>query len=410
MEYDLLIVGGGITGLYTGLKWLKQHPSSRCCIVEKYESLGGRVVTYRPTVRGKGKLQWESGAGRISVRHRRVLKLLKDYQLTFYPIHGDWKWNGVVESNPFEALSDLYLTPLMSLPTRLLRSMTLSDLLSRIHGPTRATRYMAMFPYYSEFHTLRADLALDALRGELRSGNGFGVCGEGLGELIHRMSSDFKKHGGEILTETTVSDIAYSSNPIQISMISKDKKMFCYAKRVVCAVQASAFSSIRSLSSLPFLRYLRMEPLLRIYAVFPTQQGRSWFSDLSTTVFNHPLRFFLPIRPDKGVAMISYTEGKDARHWFTMKDEEQKKCVMKALREVFPSFSIPQPLYYKAHLWREGCTYWLPGSYSAKEVSQQSIQPFSGIPLYLCNESFAVNQSWMESGLIQADQVLKKIL
>ena len=126
-----------------------------------------------------------------------------------------------------------------------------------------------------------------------------------------------------------------------------------------------------------------MEPLLRIYAVFPTHKGRSWFSDLPTTVFNSSIRFFIPIRADKGVAMISYTEGKDAEHWYSMTPSRQKQSVLKALRDVFPFHTIPDPLYYRDHLWKEGCTYWLPGNYSPKEESERSLQPFKKYPLYL---------------------------
>ena len=413
MEYDLLIIGGGITGLYTGIQWLKKNPHTSCCILERYDNLGGRVVTYHPYVAGKGKLQWEAGAGRISTQHHRVLRLIREYGLTFYPIHGQWGWSHPSIPNPFSRLSHVYLSTMNRLSPSVLGNHTLSQLLTRIYGKSIANHYMKTFPYYSEYHTLRADLALHALQGELGSPAGFGVCKEGLSTLIDRMAEDFQGRGGIIFSHTEVVDIHYEVNPIHVSALKTvktvKKKEEYHAKRVVCAVQAPAFSSIRSLSSLSFLRHLRMEPLLRIYAVFPTQQGRSWFSDLSTTVFDHPIRFFIPVRPDKGVAMISYTEGKDAMHWSSMTPAKQKHAVMNALREVFPQHTIPDPLYYHSHEWKEGCTYWLPGNYSPVEESNRSIQPFPEYPLYLCNESFAIKQSWMESGLIQADKVLKRL-
>jgi protoporphyrinogen oxidase len=409
MSYDLLIIGGGITGLYMGLEWLKRNPHTSCCIVERYEELGGRVVTYYPPVKGKGKLHWEAGAGRISTRHTRVLRLLKEYGLTFYPIQGQWGFNHPSAPNPFSSLSDVYFSAIECLSPSILANHTLSELLTKIYGKP-SKNYMASFPYYSEFHTLRADLAIHALRGELKSGEGFGVCSEGLTTLIHHMAADFKRKGGKVITNTAVIDIDYQSEPIIVSAKTDKKNIEYHANRVVCAIQAPAFSSIKSLSSLPFLRHLKMEPLLRIYAVFPTHQGRSWFSDLSTTVFDHRIRFFIPVRADKGVAMISYTEGKDADHWSTMTPSKQKSEVLRALREVFPFHTIPDPLYYHDHLWKEGCTYWLPGNYSPKEESDKSLQPFLNYPLYLCNESFAINQSWMESGLIQVDKVLKIIV
>ena len=84
MVYDYVIVGAGIAGLYTGLKLLKANPSKKILILEKYDYNGGRIVTYR----NRGH-QWEIGAGRISMRHGRLLKLMDDYHLHLFPIEGN---------------------------------------------------------------------------------------------------------------------------------------------------------------------------------------------------------------------------------------------------------------------------------------------------------------------------------
>jgi monoamine oxidase len=120
----------------------------------------------------------------------------------------------------------------------------------------------------------------------------------------------------------------------------------------------------------------------------------------------------------KGLAMISYTEGRDATHWMNMPEKKREKEMMKALRALYPTKEIPDPLAIKFHGWRTGCTYWTPvkgvsrpkagDRYDAEEESNKSVEPLSG--LYLCSESFAVQQSWMESALIQAEKVLTKLL
>ena len=107
MNYDMIIVGAGIAGLRVGIKTLKKSPNLRCCILEKYNYNGGRIVTYFSKLPTIGKIQWENGAGRISTSHTRVLELLDKYKLTFVPIPTEVNYN--MHSNNFIELFSIFL-------------------------------------------------------------------------------------------------------------------------------------------------------------------------------------------------------------------------------------------------------------------------------------------------------------
>ena len=92
MSYDLVIVGGGIAGLRVGIETLKKKPGIKCCILEKYGYIGGRVVTYRKNIPGVGAVQWENGAGRIHNSHKMVLKYVKEYGLHTFPLTDQAQW------------------------------------------------------------------------------------------------------------------------------------------------------------------------------------------------------------------------------------------------------------------------------------------------------------------------------
>jgi hypothetical protein len=62
--------------------------------------------------------------------------------------------------------------------------------------------------------------------------------------------------------------------------------------------------------------------------------------------------------------------------------------------------------------WKHGCSYWLPGLYDVREESRRIMQP---IPLahpniFVCGESYAVNQAWIESALSHADDMLQRFI
>jgi hypothetical protein len=405
--YDVIIVGAGLSGLRVGIEVLSKHPQLRCCIIEKYGYNGGRIFTYRKKIKGVGDVQWEHGAGRISTSHKKVLSLLKKYSLTFLPISGETMWleKGLTK-NDFSALIDVYITPLLSLPSSMLQSHTLSELLHMIHGKDISSFYL-QFPYYAEIHTIRADLALQSFHEEMKSNSGFGVCQEGLSSLTDHMAEEFIKCGGTIIQKTELCSVSYSDSfSLECFDSCTNKKRFFKSSVCVLALHHQALTHIKGAQHFSVLKKLVMEPLLRVYAIFPVIRKRSWFSDLSKIVTPGHIRYIIPIDPSRGIIMISYTDGKDAKYWMKQSSHTQSN-IMKLIRDLFPDRSIPDPIFFKLAPWEAGCTYWLPGDYNVQEESQNSLQPDKKIPLFMCGESFAVHQVWMESALEQADCLLQ---
>ena len=407
MLYDILIVGAGIAGLRTGIKVLTAYPHMKCIILEKYNYNGGRVVTYHKTVPGIGKVQWENGAGRISTTHKKVLALLKQYHLSIYPISGDVVTDDM-QSNLFSELHDVYLKPLRGLPSDVLQTHTLGQVSDMVLGSARTREIYSQFPYFSEVHTLRADQALDSFDHEMGSMSGFVGCKEGMSAIIDGMVDQFLGLGGTIEHgQEVLSVLSSKGEGVTVSCKQRDIKYRQTYTVPICvmALHSEAMKHIRGVSHLPVLDKLVMMPLLRMYAVFPVQKGKSWFSGMSKIVTPDPIRFIIPI--DQRSIMISYTDGNDARYWMRKDQKALEGEVMYHIRSLFPDLDIPDPIFFKTHPWTYGCTYWKPGRYNVIEESDRSLHPdpiaMSG--LFLCGESFAPVQCWMESAIDQSDRM-----
>jgi hypothetical protein len=425
--YDLIIVGGGIAGLRVGIEALRRHPFLCCCILEKYNYIGGRVVTFKKTIPKVGDVQWENGAGRISTRHHKILALLRRYNLTFLPISDDTDYindptlgmgGPVMTGNKFTDLIKVYLDPLERLSLDMLQQNTLGELLDKTLGSGAAARFYEQFPYWAEIHTLRADLGLHAFKGEMHSNKGFGVCKEGLSALIGGMQKEFVGLGGEIFMNMELFKVmAYPDLSMLMScrIHNTPKRARFIGKSVVLALHHAAVKGIEGVSHLKVLKHLAMEPLVRMYAVFPVRHGTWWGKGLNKVVTNSPIRYIIPIDSERGIIMISYTDGADARFWIKQDEsakehgeENVKDLVMTEIRRLFPDRAIPNPIFFKQHPWYDGCTYWRPGRYNVAQESKKSLQPLpSTMPyLFMCSESFAVHQCWMESAVDQADELL----
>ncbi len=417
-SYDLIIIGAGISGLRVGIEALKRYPGLQCCILEKYGYVGGRVVTYHTRIPKVGDVAWENGAGRISTSHTKVLELLKRYKLTFVPLGEDIDWDkgGHITKNKFNDLIDFYLGPIEALPNKTLATNTLKELLVSTIGPYRAKEFYEQFPYWSEIHTLRADLALESFRKEMGTYKGFGVCKEGLSKLIEGMSMEFVQRGGKILMDTEL--VRIMNNPdnsvfLHCKIRNTDRHVLYIGKAVVLALHRDALAKINEVKDLLVLKRLEMTPLLRMYAVFPTRGGVSWFSGLNKIVSKSHVRYILPVDSTRGIIMISYTDGDDAKYWLKEGEGKHgeanvKDLVMSEIRALFPDRTIPDPIFFKQHPWTAGCTYWLPGMYNIEDESDKSLHPMpEDYPgLFMCGESFAVHQCWMESSLDQSDKLL----
>ena len=394
MVYDYIIVGAGIAGLYTGLKLLKAHPSKKILILEKYDYNGGRIVTYR----NRGH-HWEIGAGRISMRHGRLLKLMDDYNLHLLPIEGNKTLYLDSPSYPgeFDDLLIPYLEPLTALPLPVLYKNTLGSLLKQIHG-SNADTFIQMFPYWAEVHTLRADIALESFTVEFSKKAHYCTVKEGYQAIPEALAKDFLKRGGAIQYNTTVSDIQESGTGVQV-LVAKGEPLI--ADRVILALHKEALDHIPfAKRHMPALKHLKMEPLTRIYA----QTVGPWTLTPNRLITDSPIRYIIPVSPDKGLVMISYMESQDTERWRGLKGGKLIAALEMELTRLFPDAEQPKFRWARAYEWDGGCTYWLPGSYDPATESKKALQPSPR--LHLCGESFSLRQAWVEGALEHAATLL----
>lgn len=409
MSIDLLIGGAGLAGLRIGLAALRAHRTHRVVLLEKEAHTGGRVLTYE--VSDPVPIRWEEGAGRISTQHTKTLALLKTYGLHTIPIVSETYFQRLGQHqpspNPFDDLCAVYLDPLHALDPHVLATHTIKALLHQTIGPTRTARFLSLFPYYAETHTLRADLALQCFKEEMGRHHDFVICQEGLSALTAAMAAEFLERGGEIhhgVTITGVTKEHIDHHGVCLQVTGNHRTSY-KARAAVLTMPCTVLQTLTGLQPFPFLRQVGMEPLVRIYAVFPLVNGKAWFDDRKI-VTNSPLRYVIPMNPKQGTIMISYTEGPDALTGACLPKKDLVRHLMHWVRALFPDRTIPDPITVKRYPWSSGCSYWLPGPYDVKQASRASLHPDPTMPLFLAGESFAVKQCWMESALDQADQLL----
>ena len=415
---DLLIVGAGIAGLNVGIKYLQKYPSHKVVILEEYNYIGGRMVTYKKELEDGLKLQWENGAGRIHSSHTLVTELVDKYKLTKYPINNIIKYfdkntitpesikNGgedplIITTMVYEILYELRYNP-----SKLLETHTIEEICYGIFGKEKANLILKRFPYDSEVNVLRADIALNTLLNEEMStyNNYYGIK-EGIQEITNRMAVEFEEMGGEIRRQQKVVEVDLAAKRLRVLKKAADSIYQLFAAKIVFAVHSAALQQIPELSTIAAknLKYLKMTPLTRIYAVFPTSP-KPWFTDLPKIVTDSPLRFIIPISEQNGSIMISYTDNEDTYKWKYKSPKEIENKIMKEVRHVFKGWTIPDPIFFKVHEWTYGATYWIPGTYDPIKASNSFLTVAPNI--HVCGESYSLKQAWMEGALEHSNKLI----
>jgi hypothetical protein len=422
MDLDYAIVGGGLAGLYAAREIAKKHPKATIAVFEKYRVFGGRVLTFR-----EGPYQWEAGAGRIHSSHKLVRGLLKQYGLKEVPISSEVGWVNTYGSplvpNHWEESLPSWLSEISRLSSKQLAEHTVFELLTQIFGEKMATQMVAPFPYYGEIYTLRADVAIQSFQREMGTHQHFSVSPDGYDTLIGTLAEDCYNHGVTLETHWDLTAATPEGSAIRLwfalgSPKEKEGRQIreVLAKQVIFALHRDALAKINLFKGLPLLSKVKMDPLHRIYAVFPkSHDGTTWFQDIGRFVTGTPIRYFIPINPEKGITMISYTDGKDTEVWTDLaygaepKNETLGFLLTEECRRLFPKKDIPFPIFLKSHPWDSGCSYWVPGDYSVEKASKESLQPFGQtLPnVYVCGESFSLRQAWMEGALENTRDLLR---
>ena len=447
MIYDFIILGGGISGLYSAYKLHAKYPRKTILILEKNEFLGGRVYTF-----SNKYMTVDAGAGRFSHSHILLMNLIKDLGLTskivpitssavYAPADGTSSmFNSILDApmltgdkktvynienieNIGYSLLDIALgkdnIPSAGLLVRVILASKLEskenlinisfiDYAKKILEPPEVQLILDSFGYYSELIIMNAYDAIQ-LMDNLSPQNQFYVLNGGLSQIIERLMKRLDNKYISIYTHKTVVDIDVMDDSIFSVNVLENKRAY---KGHVCISTLPK----QSLEKLPIFRGFRSvfknilcAPLCRIYSKFPVIDGKTWFSGFPKFTTNNNLRMVLPISEKDGIIMISYTDNKFADYWKKVLDKYGISGVNKRIARLMKEsigIDIPEAIDTQVFYWGCGVGYWGVGA-DSHAISTYITRPIDDLNLFICGEHFSEkNQQWMEGGLETSEKVI----
>lgn len=395
-EYSIIIIGGGISGLYLANKLKLKGEDIH--LFERKPRLGGRIKSIT-----QHNITYDSGALRISKYHKKVLTLIKQLHLENQLSNFNPKINYYI-NNKFSKHNKEYLKIFNKL--KYLNNNTKFNYsfmgLAQLYFPNSLIETsIAKIGYYTDAEYLNGYQYL--AESKLFDSEFFRLDG-GLSQIINKLAVKIGKENISLKSE--LNSIEFKNNNFIVKI--NNKKFKC--KKIILAIPPKSLLGINYLS--PYksvLNSVRSNKYIRVYAIYPKVNGKVWFDNISTIHTDLLIKKIIPIDKKTGLIMVAYTDGIFAEILSQMNvNQKLKFIIQKNLKQLFPNKNIPNPIYFKAHFWDAGTHWWNPGI-SPYELIPKISQLDPTKKMYIAGEAYSDQQGWIEGALTSCDLIIKMI-
>ena len=423
-HYNIIIIGGGISGLYLANK----INDKQTLLLEKNNYLGGRIFTIKNKINNNNYFI-EAGAARFSNNDKYFLDLLSDLnifnkkeQITSDFEHWD-KDEGSISSIKmfnFKIMAGRLLLASSFKSNEELCKMTFYQFAKNVLGKNQADLYGRIMGFYTEFKVMNAADAMKQME-HFAPWNIFYSMKNGLTEVINKLENKISKKNNIIIKKNhSLVNVNHSGKSIILDINNhKNKKIQISCDKLILACDPYSLRNINGIFKIrkEISSRIHASKLFRIYAIYPTDNKKSWFNDLPKLTTNNPLRMFLPIDYKNGLVLISYTDDNDVKYWekickkdkrpFPLLKNELHKQANLLFKDKLKE-KIPEPLLIIPALWNAGC-YAYKKNYYSETSMDYFLKPYSNSEIYTCNSGYSTQQAWMNGGLVMANELLKLI-
>lgn len=434
-SYDLVCIGGGVSGLYAAYKWCIENPHRRrVLVIEKSGRLGGRIQTIK-----MDGLQFEAGAGRFHSSHTKLWNLLRELQLEeraqplpkdeHYFIDGIYlksQYDVMQHYNLTRSIEDIWRYIYLTMDDNKAKTMTLLEYINNIDlRDNEVDALITTFGYKSEFVLFNAFHAIHIIGHDFNIAAETGDQGQfytlkgGLSMIVNKLRDRIIGYGATIRLRTECWGVDVSKDGCIVYMSQYPTELICRTEYCIAACPSTALQEIRfrayediqrkpSKVNIPEKYIAKPFPLYRMYSRYPKNaDGRVWFDGLPKVITDLPISMIIPINYDTGLIMISYTDDGDSVYWnrYGSKEEIQEE-LRQQLAKVFPDKVIPEPLWTSYHYWQEGCHAWTKENNGRGEwrrvVERFQKELFDRVAWM--NEASSFHQAWIEGSLELVDE------
>lgn len=384
-----MILGGGISGLYSAYTLLQENPVQKVIVLEKNDRWGGRIYTDK-------RLNVECGGARFNREHKTLTRLLQELNLI----------PDVVSIPDNMKIAESPETPLSSLLWKLgvynkldyahdLTKYTMEEYMRIVLSKEEVQQLKDSIGYYAEIVVMNAKDAIHLLQ---HMNQPFFRLEHGLSQVIEELVRRLKLYPSCILKLNQ--DVRSVQRTDKGYRIATQNQVY-YAPWCICTLEKNLVKKFSL--GIHHLNKLINGPLCRIFCTFK----EPWFKDMPKYTSKTPLRIIIP---HDTCLQISYSDHKFALFWNQVYATYGVPGVNRALKYFIKealNLDLPTPITTEVHFWDYGVAYWTKNA-NSEQLTEYFQEPLPNF--YLCSDAYSSEfQQWMEGGLCMSAEACRRI-
>jgi len=414
MYYDIIIIGGGIAGLYCAYNIKKYSPKTTFLILEKHKKqwLGGRIGTedfYGTSV--------VTGAGIGRFEKDTLLKELMN------ELHIPYKISELHPNYSFLIKHPIEIIKIIRMLKKEYNSENDSmKTFKKFALPLLGNKYYNDFIVSVGYTDYEHEDAYDTLYhyGMEDNEGGWNVMNIKWKNLINALV--IKIGVNNIKTNTNIVNVSKTlynkeiKNDFNGFVINSENNDTYLCKKVVIATTITSIQKL--LPEYSIYKNIVGQPFLRLYGKFDKSSIYVMKQYIQTyTIVPGPLQKIIPIDENKGVYMIAYSDNKNAlflKPYLTNTLQNRDFFC----RIIEKSLGIPKNLLHliaiKEYYWPIGTHYYKPLNKkiwkSRNEFIREAQIPDKKTNIFVVGEVVSINQGWTEGALESVSNVISKLI
>jgi hypothetical protein len=401
--YDIVIVGSGMSGLYSAYNIKKMSPNTSFIILEKFKKkwIGGR--TSNECFYGE-EIVTGAGIGRKS-KDKLLHKLLVELKLPTHDYNVDIHYSKRIQPVNINKIIELLRNKYKSYPNK---NATFSEYAKDILGENMYKDFILSAGYTDyENEDIIETLYHYGMDDNAGSWKAFSV--------------PWKKLVMKLYEKIGETHFRFSSGVTKINRIDKDPCVYFVETEngvhYLCnkVIIATTINSVRKLlPEYPIYNGIEGQPFLRLYGKFSASSipiMREYVHGF--TFLPGPLQRIIPMNPDKGIYMIAYNDNKNTislkKHLENTSENREMYCRLLEKALGIPSNSLHLTAI-KDFYWPIGTHYYKPLDTTIFKNREEFVEK-SQHPdrcMLVVGELISRNQGWTEGALESVKSVLTK--